>query len=175
MLEEFRREWSTNSYKSTRLSNRGLEEFPKLMEEAINSGNEVTLAHALSNRAFWKPSEEFERSGRTHRRTITPANAAESLAITEFNTWYVRGLSRRLLDEGEESCEVYRAAPAWVPRDECLQHDGARYAVRDIHDGHRARYWPPPGNPHALSIPIGTNCHHTIRRTSRPSTVSAGD
>jgi hypothetical protein len=36
--------------------------------------------------------------------------------------------------------------------------------VREIHDGHRARYWPAPGNPGAFSIPFAPGCHHTIRR-----------
>lgn len=165
MLSEFRaEEVSGNPYRSTRLSPAGLLAFPKLMVEAILRGNEETLAQALSNPQHWKPTEPYTRSGVTRQRRINPIKAAEFLARTEFNTWYVRGLARRLLDEGEQYCQVYRAAPAWEPRAECLQHDGKIYSVQEIYDGHRARYWPPPGNPTALSIPVGTNCHHSIRR-----------
>ncbi len=167
MLEEFRAEWSQNPYKSPRLSQPGLAAFSELMEAAILSGNEVTLSMALSNRTYWKRSEPFERRGRTYDRDINPVKAAQSLAITEFNTWCVRGLSRRLMEEGEGMCEVYRADSTWQPRAECVRHDGARYEVRAIYNGHRARYWPLPGNPGALSIPVGTNCHHTIRRIGR--------
>jgi len=174
MLEEFRAEEGTRPYWSQRLSQRGLAEFSKLMEQAIASGNEVSLAQVLADPAFWKPSAPFVRSRKTHYRSINPTKAAESLAVTEFNTWYVRGFARRLLEENEELCEVYRAAPAWEPRRECLQHDGRTYPVLEIYNGHRARYWPPPGNPGALSIPVGTNCHHTIRRlrTRRSNRVS---
>jgi len=167
MLEEFRAEWSTNPDKSPRLSAAGLAAFPGLMEAAILNGNEVTLARALANRGYWRPSELYARGGRGHARIVNPAKAAQALAITEFNTWYVRGLSRKLIEEGEKRCEVYRADAAWQPRAECLRHDRARYDVHTIFDGHRARYWPPPGDTAALSIPVGPNCHHTIRRIPR--------
>ncbi len=164
MLDEFRREWTSNPYISDRLNQHGVRAYQSLMEAAIQSSNEVTLAESLSDPSFWKPSEGYERSGKPYRRRINPRKAAEFLAITEFNTWYVRGLAKRLLDQGELECEVYRAAPAWEPRGECLEHEGRRYPVQKIYDGHRARYWPRPGNPGALSIPVGTNCHHSIRR-----------
>ncbi len=165
MLEEFRNEEETgNPYRSTRLSAAGLEAFPQEMETAIVTGNEETLAESLSNPAYWLPFETYERGGNVHRRQINPAKAAEFLANTEFNTWYVRGLARRLMEEGEEYCQVYRAAPAQEPRGECLLHDGQTYPVERIYRGHRARYWSPLGDPNALSIPVGTNCHHSIRR-----------
>lgn len=168
MLEEFQQEENVgNPYRSPRLSSLGLSVFPKEMEKAIREGNEETLAHVLSNSAYWQSSETFERGFKTHTRKINPVKAAEFLAHTEFNTWYVRGLARRLIEEGEEHCQVYRAAPAWQPRGECLKHEGQIYRVHDIYDGHRIRYWPKPGNAGALSIPVGTNCHHSIRRVKR--------
>jgi hypothetical protein len=167
MLEEFRHEWSTNPFKSDRLTAAGVNVFPTLMEKAIREGNEIALAGSLSKPEYWKTNEPYVRSGKSHVREVNYAKAAEVLAITEFNTWYVRGLARRLLDEGEGLCEVYRAAPAWQPRDECLRHDGRQYSVKQIFEGHRSRYWPPPGNPQALSIPVGPNCHHSIRRMKK--------
>jgi len=165
MLVEFRaEEASGNPYRSRVLSSTGLAVFPQAMEDALQSGNEETLAHALSNPEYWQPTEIRVRRGKGYEARVTPVKAAERLAITEFNTWYVRGLARRLMEEGEQKCEVYRAAPAWEPRGECLEHEGAIYPVKDIYEGHRARYWPPPGNPEALSIPVGPYCHHTIRR-----------
>lgn len=77
---------------------------------------------------------------------------------------YVRRLSMRLMEEGVEFCQAYRAAqPKWNPG-ECAEHEGQLFRVRDIHDGHRARYWPEPGKPTAISIPFGPGYHHTIRR-----------
>jgi len=165
MLSEFRaEEGSGHAYRSARLSPSGLAAFPAAMEDAIKHGNEETLTQALSQPSYWNPTETYVRSGITRERRVNPAKAAEFLARTEFNTWYVRGLARRLMEEGEEYCQVYRAAPAWEPRGECFQHEDRIYRVQEIYDGHRARYWPPPGNPNALSIPVGTNCHHSIRR-----------
>jgi hypothetical protein len=148
MLKEFHaEEGAGNPYRSPRLSPAGLLAFPGAMAEAILHGDEETLVQALSSPEYWNPTELYTRSGVTRERVINPAKAAEFLAWTEFNTWYVRGLARRLLDEGEELCQVYRAAPAWQPRAECLQHDGQIYRLQEIYDGHRARYWPPPGDP----------------------------
>lgn len=170
MLQEFKAEEAEIPYRSPRLSATGLEAFPRLMEEAILSGNEETLCRALSSPGYWKPYETYVRGGIIRQKRINPAKAAEFLAITEFNTWYVRGLAKRLLEEGEHFCQVYRAAPAWNPRGECLQHDGQVYALLDIYNGHRARYWPELGNPRTLSIPVGTNCHHSIRRVKEETT-----
>ena len=168
MLEEFLAEQrSGNPYRSSRLSSLGIKIFPIEMEKAIRKGNEETLANALSKPAYWQSSETYARGGKIFARRINPIKAAEFLAYTEFNTWFVRGFARRLIEEGEEYCQVYRAAPAWEPRGECLQHEGKSYRVQEIYEGHRARYWPPPGNPNALSIPVGTNCHHSIRRVRK--------
>jgi len=168
MLEEFEKEEkSGNPYRSQRLSPLGLERYPIEIKKAIMEGNETTLTQALSNTEYWQSSETYQRSGQTYTRKVNPIKAAEFLARTEFNTWYVRGFSRRLIEEGEEYCQVYRADTAWEPRAECLQHENEVYKVQDIYNGHRARYWPPPGNPNAFSIPVGTNCHHSIRRIER--------
>ena len=165
MLEEFlHEERSGKPYRSPRLSSLGLEIFPKEMEKAIVDGNEESLAHALSRSDYWNPSEAYTRSGKNYMRKINPTKAAEFLAYTEFNTWYVRGFARRLIEEGNENCQIYRAAPAWQPRPECLEHEDKIYNVQEIYEGHRARYWPHPGNSNVFSIPIGTNCHHSIRR-----------
>jgi len=170
MLREFEAEEDGSPYRSFRLCPEGSAAFPDVMREAIRNGNDVTLAASLCAPSLWLPGESYIKNGIARTRRINPAKAAEALAITEFNTWYVRGLARRLLEEGEETCEVYRADTAWSPRYECLQHEGQCYPVRTIYDGHRARYWPEPGNPSALSIPVGPNCHHTIRRVSTSST-----
>ena len=165
MLEEFMSEEKSGSpYRSSRLSPLGLEVFPERMKKAIMEGNEETLFEALSNPTYWLSSETWTREGVTRKRAVNPQKVAEFLARTEFNTWYVRGFARRLIEEGEEFCQVYRAAPAKIPRGECLRHESEIYKVEEVYRGHRARYWPPPGDPNAFSIPVGTNCHHAIRR-----------
>ena len=133
------------------------------MREAINTGDEETLGAALNCMYFWNEMETYERNGVVRERRINVRQASERLALTEFNTWYVRGFTKRLINEGVTHCQAYRAAqPKWEPAD-CTAHENQVFAVQEIYEGHRARYWP-VGNPAAVSIPFGPGCHHTVRR-----------
>lgn len=165
MLLEFEAEHKAgNPYRSKALSSVGLQRFPDLMREAIQKGNEVSLARALDNSSYWTPTETYVREGVTRERNRNLQQSAERLAITEFSTWYVRGFAKRLLNEGVEKCQIYRGAqPKWEPG-ECAGHEGQIVDVKSIYDNHRSRYWPEPGNSLALSIPFGPGCHHLIRR-----------
>ena len=164
MLQEFEAEIaSDNPYFGRNLSAAGRAAFTELMRAAINEGNEETLGAALNRPVLWNEKETYERNGVLRERRINVRQASERLALTEFNTWYVRGFARRLLDEGETRCQAYRAAqPKWEPGD-CATHENQVFSVREIYDGHRARYWPVV-NESAVSIPFGPGCHHTIRR-----------
>jgi len=165
MLSEFEKEQAGGMpYKSKSLSVEGLGAFPDLMREAIRSGNEESLAQTLLRSELWQPTELYTRSGVTRSRSRNIAQSAERLALTEFSTWYVRGLARRLLDEGVERCQIYRGEqPKWEPG-ECAEHEGRVVSVQEIYDSHRVRYWPEPGDNTAFSIPFGPGCHHVIRR-----------
>lgn len=165
MLEEFEAEEAGgNPYRSKDLSEAGRAAFPRLIRQAISEGNEEMLAADLAAPTLWNPTQAYERKGIVRERQINVQQAAERLARNEFNTWYVRGFARRLMDEGVTRCQVYRAAtPKWEPA-ECSQHEGQVLAVEDVYQGHRVGYWPEPGDPTALSIPFQPGCHHTIRR-----------
>jgi hypothetical protein len=165
MLDEFETEEGGGSpYRGRGLSGAGFAAFSGLMRQAIADGDDDSLTTALAVEGFWNPTETYVRGGVARERRINVRQAAERLARNEFNTWYVRGFSKRLLDEGVERCQAYRAAlPRWEPG-ECSEHEGQIYQVADIYAGHRACYWPEPGNPGAISIPFQPGCHHTIRR-----------
>ncbi|MGA3297627.1 MAG: hypothetical protein ABSD41_09260 [Candidatus Bathyarchaeia archaeon] len=167
MLDEFEAEETCGKpYRSKDLSNEGLAAFPSLMRDAISNpnGNEETLAASLVKQSYWKRSENVVRKSRAYPREIDPRVAAERLAISEFNTWYVHGFAKRLMDEGVTQCQVYRASiPKHAPA-ECSKHENQVFSVVEIYHGHRARYWPEPGNHEAFSIPFNPNCHHSIRR-----------
>lgn len=166
MLAAFDDEEAANPYRSPVLSVAGNAAYPNLMRQAIMDpgGNEATLAAALDRAELWNPTEGYVRDGVARDRKVNPRFAAERLAVTEFNTWYVAGLARKLLAEGETHCEVYRAAePKWEHAS-CSVHEGHTYSLEEILAGHRAEYWPPPGVAGRLSIPAGPGCHHTIRR-----------
>lgn len=170
MLQSFDAEESNPApYRGRALSRAGQDAFPQIMNDALRAGNEETLQSALAVSHNWKASETYVRAGVARERKINIAQASERLALTEFNTWYVRGLCLRLIDESVDLCQTYRAAdPKWEPA-ECSEHEGQVFSVSEVLGGHRARYWPEPGDPHAISIPFGPSCHHSIRRISTAS------
>lgn len=166
MLEAFEAEEASRApYRSKALSKLGLGVFPEAMRNAIRTETEEGMRVELTQPAYWNPTETYVLKGVVRERKINIGQASERLALTEFNTWYVRGLSTRLLAEGVEYCQAYRAAEPRREPGECAEHEGEVFLVQDIYDGHRARYWPEPGNPTAVSIPFGPGCHHSIRRT----------
>lgn len=161
MLAEFEaEEASGRPYRSRNLSPAGIEAFVELMRQAIRSGTEQTLTAALTQPAYWNPTNP-------QGAPLNWRREARTLGLTEFNTWYVRGLAKRLLEEGETSCEIYRAADARWLAGVCALHEGQVFPVHILYRGHRAKYWPPPGNRYAISIPEHPGCHHSIRRLRR--------
>src|ERR1043165_5568625 len=106
MLTEFEAEEMGGApYRSKALTREGLVSFPGLMREAIRIGNEQSLAKSLLKPDFWHETESYVRGGIERTRRLNPQQAAERLALTEFNTWYVRGLARRLMEEGIKQCQ----------------------------------------------------------------------
>lgn len=173
MLIEFETEQSSgNPFRTRGLSPEGLTVFPGLVGEAIRSGNEETLAHSFCNQTYWNPTERYVRDNVPRDRKVNLRQTSERLGLTEFNTWYVRGLSKRLIEEGASLCEVYRGAEPKYEVAACSAHEGKIFSVQEVYLGHRAHYWPEPGDPEALSIPFGYGCHHTIRRVAGAGTAA---
>lgn len=107
-----RQELHINPY----LSGQGQRDYEQLLREAIATGDEETLAARLA---------EHRRIARTaHRRkpdggysiVTVPNNAAEMIAESEFNRYYIRALCRRALEDGVEELIVYRAKAVSEPR-----------------------------------------------------------
>lgn len=146
-----------------RLSAHGQLVWPGILDDAVREGDDDSLALVLrSDPAIFNSHEFATRNGKTFEKRV-PTNAAELLATSEFNTAYVRGLSARLLREGVEYVEIYRAAPAvWQPG-VCSIHEGQIVRTSGVYDGHRAAYWPVVDDD-AFSVPFGAGCHHSIRR-----------
>ena len=149
-----------------RLTPHGRSVWPKLMGEAIRSGDDATLHAALAaDPELINRTEIYERNGVLRERKVNRAQAAEMLSTSEFNTFYVRGLSAKLLAEGVETVEIYRAAePRWSAA-ACASHEGLVVQTRAVYEGHRATYWP-EANPGEFSVPFHSGCHHSIRRIS---------
>jgi len=160
MLNEFEtEEASGQAYRSLLLTLQGQRAYPDVMRYVIEAGDEESLALLLSRPAYWLPEEPMKDGS---RRKVNVGQASKRLARLEFNTWYVRGLSLRLLDEGHKTGEVYEAAGrSWPLPNDCARHYGV-VSLRDVRDGHRATYW--PTRPYKVSIPSGPLCVHSIRK-----------
>lgn len=163
MLEEFNTEQSQEHYQSKSMNQAGLTAFPDIMRAAIQSGNIESLTRNLSNPSFWHASKTRKGKDGPIPVKINPETEAKMLAHSEFNTMYTRGFARRLREEGEENCRVYRADKADQQNCECTKLEGTTQPVQKIYNGHRAKYFP-TNNFGAFSIPSVVYCHHTIGR-----------
>lgn len=161
MLREFEAEIAGDHFRSSLLSPAGEQAWTQLMRDAITSGDDVTLTRALMNPPGLLTTHDARGS------VVNPQQAATRLATTEFLTWYVRGLSARLLEEKIEHVEVYRAGEPSGSKSSCTEHEGLVVTVADVYAGHRAKYWPVPDRS-AFSVPFHPSCHHAIRRTAAP-------
>lgn len=165
MLREFDVETDSDlPYLPASLTDHGKRQWPTLMRLAIADGDDTSLMSALcADPAIFVERETYVLNGMRRERAVNPRQAAERLATSEFNTWYVRGLSARLLAENVDRVEIYRAGEARRSPAECSAHEGLIVEVRDVYAGHRAKYWPTPSQS-AFSVPFQPMCHHSIRR-----------
>ncbi len=163
MLIELREEESRRPYRSPNLSAKGRAQFPEIVERAIARGKEESLAKDLEPKEMWS---EYEPSPQGGIRKTDPIRAAKALAHQEFNTCYVRGLCRRLMEEEENLLQVYRAGDGEVQGDECTAYENMVLEIRFVYNGHRAKYSPRP-NPKAFSIPCSPQCCYSVRRIPR--------
>lgn len=168
MLVEFRAEQASEDFPPFRPKGYvgGDDAFIAIMERNIIEGDEISLAADLTDPRLW--DEVSLRRGK--KRMIEyhdPFDVqAHRFAITDFNTWYVRGLTRRLLDEGIRTCEVFRAEAAYQPRLECRRLEGIELQTQTVYEGHRVKYHHPNADRRGLAVPFGPNCHHSIRRVT---------
>lgn len=143
------------------LTDQGWETFLEAMPTALEKETDAWLASEMEEAAYWK-AERWDKRGRWVN--YNKPQALEMLSISEFNIAYIRGLARTLQAEGKEECEIFRAGSAMEKDRECTAWEGEAFPVQQLIDGHRARYWPPPGDRKAWSLPTQPGCHHSICR-----------
>lgn len=79
------------------------------------------------------------------------------------------------MDEGVETCQVYRAAqPRWEPG-ECSRHEGSILDVAAVHAGQRALYWPEPGTRMHSPSPMGPDAITPSDGWLEPAAAAASD
>jgi hypothetical protein len=143
------------------LTDAGWAVFLEAMPTALEEQTDVWLAAQMDAADYWQP-QRWDKRGRWVN--YSKPYALEILCIGEFNIAYIRGLARALRAEGQEECEIYRAGEAIEKDRECTAWEGQLFPVQQLLDGHRARYWPPPGDGNAWSLPTQPGCHHSICR-----------
>src|SRR5918994_776239 len=100
------------------LSGQGQRDYANLLREAIESGNDETLAQNLrTHRRLIKTLPRRKPKG-GYAIAATPENAAEVVSESEFNRYYIRALARRAIEDGIPELVVYRAKPVTTPRPE---------------------------------------------------------
>jgi hypothetical protein len=110
MLEEIDMDTASDKiYRSSYLGQRIQGNWPDMIRHAAQTGNDDSLAAELRRPGALNRTTQRRtpRGGMTTARV--PYNAAEVLAESEFNRYYVRGLCRRATVNGIPRLEVYRA------------------------------------------------------------------
>ncbi|MCJ2086081.1 hypothetical protein MKK88_08750 [Methylobacterium sp. E-005] len=160
MLEEIERDVTLDRlYLSSYLTQRAQGDWLDYLREAAQSGSDDTLAARLRTAAAMNQTtiRQKPRGGTT--RVRVPHNAAEVLAESEFNRFYVRGLCHRAIEQDIPRLEVYRAKAVMQPRPESEQIIGLLVEPNTVLIDVRGS----TGVETALGIPPGPGSGITLR------------
>lgn len=162
MLDEMEYDLTNNQlHISPFLSGQGQRDYAHLLRDAIQNGNDETLAESLRERrriVRTQPRRQPKAGG--YSIAATPENAAEVLAESEFNRYYIRALARRAIEDGIEELVIYRAKPARKPRPESEARVETSLSPQDLLDDLRSH---PGDEPPALGVPSGPNSGLSVR------------
>src|SRR5574342_935117 len=139
MLDEMEYDIAHNQlHISPFLSGQGQWDYPDLLRKAIKKGNDTTLGKDLQARRRIVRALPRRKPKGGYIIAATPENAAEVLAESEFNRYYIRGLARRAIEDGVEELVIYRAKPAKNPRPESEARVESTISPQDLLDDLRA-------------------------------------
>ena len=142
------------------LSGQGQRDYTNLLREALQSGNDETLAQNL--REHRRILRTLPRRNPTGGYSIaaTAENAAQVLAESEFNRYYIRALARRAIEDGIQELVVYRAKPVQNPRPESEARVETAIPPQELLNDLRAH----PGDERpTLGVPSGPNSGLSVR------------
>ena len=161
MLEEVEYDIAHNQlHISPFLSGQGQWDYPHLLRKAIQKGNDETLGQELQARRRIVRALPRRKPRGGYVIAATVENAAEVLAESEFNRYYIRGLARRALQDGISELVVYRAKPARNPRPESEARVDMALPPKELLQDLRAH----PGDElPVLGVPSGPNSGLTVR------------
>jgi len=141
------------------LSGQGQRDYTNLLREALQSGNDETLAQNLrAHRRLIKTLPRRKPKG-GYAIAATPENAAEVLSESEFNRYYIRALARRAIEDGIPELVVYRAKQVNSPRPESEALIETTLSPQDLLADLRSH----PGESTSLGVPSGPNSGLSVR------------
>ena len=142
---------------SKRFTKQGIERYPQLLLEAIQNGNEQTLAAALKQQECFN---SHEKQGAVTLKV--PDNAQLIFAEGEFNNFYMRGVCHRAFGEGL-MVEIYRAKAVATPRSASKLIEGnledprrVLLLIKNSLDGSKRGGGMPAGSNSGLSVRLTT-------------------
>lgn len=161
MLEEMEYDIANNQFHiSPFLSGQGQRDYASLLRQAIQNGNDETLAQSLrEHRRILRTLPRRNPKG-GYSISATPDNAAQVLAESEFNRYYIRALARRALEDGISELVIYRAKPVTNPRPESEARVETTLPPADLLEDLRAH---PGDEAPALGVPSGPNSGLSVR------------
>ncbi len=104
-------------YMSKRLSQGGRDDYPDLLENAAENHDDEWLSNEIAKAQRLNPTVPRENQNGTVTQTKMPSNAHTMLGMGEFNTFYIRALCLRAIEEKRELV-IYRARQSSRPRPE---------------------------------------------------------
>jgi len=142
------------------LSGQGERDYANLLREALQSGNDETLAQNLrEHRRILRTLPRRNPSG-GYSIAATAENAAQVLAESEFNRYYIRALARRAIEDGIQELVVYRAKPVQNPRPESEVRLETAIPAQELLEDLRSH----PGDERpTLGVPSGPNSGLSVR------------
>ena len=142
------------------LSGQGQRDYENLLREALQSGDDETLAENLrQHRRILRTLPRRNPSG-GYSIAATAENAAQVLAESEFNRYYIRALARRAIEDGISELVVYRAKPVANPRPESEVRIETTLPPQDLLEDLRSH----PGDERpSLGVPSGPNSGLSVR------------
>lgn len=162
MLDELEYDIAHNQlHISPFLSGQGQRDYPNLLREALQNGNDETLAQSLGeHRRILKTLPRRQPKAGGYSIAATPENAAQVLAESEFNRYYIRALARRAIEDGIQELVIYRAKPVTNPRPESEARVETTLSPEELLEDLRAR---PGDEPPTLGVPAGPNSGLSVR------------
>lgn len=142
------------------LSGQGQRDYEGLLREALQNGNDETLAEDLREHRRILRTLPRRKPGGGYSIAATAENAAQVLAESEFNRYYIRALARRAMEDGVPELVIYRAKSVTTPRPESEARIESSLAPQELLEDLRSH----TGDEQpALGVPSGPNSGLSVR------------